>query len=290
METTKHDRLRVSRYHVIHPRLKVLEDAVTAVQPRRTGEPSLYEIAVDIPEVRSILDAPETTKITVADFDFLKTELPLFAQKWHAEARTYLEGLVTEALKKAKIKVKAGTNVLALVAGGIFKCTHCGHLWRYPAVLSHRCNERKRLEKPLPKRDYYVELLGSKLGAARWRAEGYEAQDMSIAAAVLKTAGLDLRTTTVAQADASPARFRCVKHDQEHTVTVRTWLDMVRSAFCHRRDAMPLMLDSFCAAAALCNGQAPARRHLRSGVVHSRVRRALRARQAVRAAFTPERS
>lgn len=226
MDSIRQDRLKRERAATLKERFKTFDEAVHALEPRRRNLPSLRDIALGIPAVRDTIDAPPDAAITAASFDFLATALPAYTTQWRAAARAHLTGVVQDALARAGRKLPARADPLALAVGSVFVCTLCAQPCTYPSILSHTCDARRR-PAPDAARDYYAELAVEELRTRQWHARGFACADPSAVGALLNLAGLDWKSATLAQLDAAPARFRCVRHDAEHSVTVRTWFDMV---------------------------------------------------------------
>ena len=75
MEGQRTERLIRERHGTILKNLKLFDEAVAAIEPRVDGKPSLIDIAVGIPKVKTVIDSYPDMSITIKSFDFLKTAL-----------------------------------------------------------------------------------------------------------------------------------------------------------------------------------------------------------------------
>lgn len=219
MEDVRHDRLKSAMGSTIQERLVVLEQALLAIQPRRQHDMSLRDIALGIPKVREMIVQLAVNKVTITDFNFLKTTLPAFAKKWKADAATYLGDLVKE-----KIKLPDAVDPLSLAVGGIFSCTLCNSSCNWPSILSHTCAERAAY--PHKHREYYTEVAVAFLPITTWWPTHFEVQ-MDLLTELVKLYGLNPKEATIAQMDESPLRIQCTEYKSKYVIRVMTWRDTV---------------------------------------------------------------
>lgn len=219
MEDVRHDRLKSAMKSTIEERLVVLEQVLLAIQPRRQYDMSLRDIALGIPKIREVIVQLAVNKVTIADFNFLKTALPAFAKKWKADAATYLGDLVKE-----KIKLSDAVDPLSLAVGGIFSCTLCGGSCNWPSILSHTCAERAAY--PHSYREYYTEVVVAFLPVTTWSPTHFEVQ-MDLLPELVKLYGLNPKEATIAQMDASPLRIQYADDKLKYAIRVMTWRDTV---------------------------------------------------------------
>ena len=221
MEKIRHDRLKVSRGPTITKRLRVFDEAVLAIQPRKRNEPSLRDIALNLHEVRKVITRPGSEEVTISSFDFLRTALPDFSQQWTDEINDALRGLV-----RGQIELGDSVDPLDLAVGSVFICKGCNDPVSLQDVRSHTC--RRRAEYPFSNRDYYSEIVVQTLPVMNWEPDMLST-DMGLLKSVIEKFGFDPRTATVVNVDASPTRVTCPEHNPRCVLEIMDWRSAVSS-------------------------------------------------------------
>lgn len=226
MDGVRTERLQEERSVAIKARLKALDEAVVRIAPRRIGEPSIRDIALGMPEVQAVLDAPTSTKVTTASFGFLAKTLPAFTERWKQDARAYLAGLV-----RAGVTVGDATDPLTLAAGSVFWCRLCYTSYRYPLVLSHTCFARQQLQRVTAANSYEA-VVARHAPAQNWQPVEYEVKAEKLAKLVA-ACGMDPATATIDDMDNSDVRLCCTScwYDRvgERKKDFYSWRAMVRA-------------------------------------------------------------
>lgn len=218
------DRLYRERGALVKSRLKIMSDAIDAIQPLTDDGPATCDIALGIPEIQTTLELPADITVTMASFDFLANKLPTFVQRWKDDTRKQLCDLV-----RAKVKLAQSTDPLSLAIGSRFRCRHCSCSdTGYPHLLSHRCHNLP--EHTFEERDYCKELIVYTLQLRRNTPSNFT-DEVPFLEGIVKLCGQDPAKATVSEMDLLPIRLTCSKHNGEGEVTVMTWSMMLA----HRR-------------------------------------------------------
>ncbi|GJE86997.1 F-box protein [Phanerochaete sordida] len=212
------ERLRVSR-----ARLEIFDCVLGSVFPYRHGEPSRVDIALGMPEIREIIERPPREAVTEESFAFLHDAFPAFRTRWRKQAEAYLGQLV----RKAVGKLRKDVDPMQLAVAAAFYCPSCRITCPYPAVLSHKCDslsndlEAKLKNGSNPYRRVVLDNFMLQLydwshsrELIHWDTRVFKyTAEVAALKQVVALAGLDYKTATQADMDASPARFVCMVCD-----------------------------------------------------------------------------
>ncbi|KAL4247394.1 hypothetical protein ABKN59_008063 [Abortiporus biennis] len=106
---------------------------------------------LQIPRIRSIVDAPTEVSLTLEDFKAaVEPILPEVLEEW----KTFVDRRLTQSIK-SKFKVAKEINPLTLAVGQFFRCNSCHVLRDYPTIRAHTCKDRFLSDSTKDKDDGY---------------------------------------------------------------------------------------------------------------------------------------
>lgn len=226
MAEVRIERLAKKRKKTLDERFKMLEKVVRNTIPKFSRiTPSALEIGICIPEVLEILESSED------EFDLenleklVETALSEYTDKRLADARRYLENLI-----KQHIDLDDSANPLSLAVGSLFSCNYCNGQQSFPDVLGHFCSRRRVIlegktgEFASHANRYIYPGPVSRI----WSQTAFRSEAKKLVVFV-RAYGLDPRTATVGEMDASEVRLVCSEHTAGRVgLPILTWRSAVR--------------------------------------------------------------
>ncbi|SJL15790.1 uncharacterized protein ARMOST_19295 [Armillaria ostoyae] len=195
-------RLRRERIHAVEVRIRLFEDAYSAVmrdEPLLPIIPKPDDVLVQEPFSTLFFDTP--LDVSIADsLQAMWIHLPDVASKLR-EAQT---SELTELMEQAGLKPDVH------LATTVFACTECCEFYLYPYVLAHRCPFRQPA-KPFNDEDWKPYALRRISHRMAWSERQFTIDQESVdkVACLIKTCGLDPETATHEDMDAPDCRIIC---------------------------------------------------------------------------------
>ncbi|KAK7690465.1 hypothetical protein QCA50_005563 [Cerrena zonata] len=200
IEQIRTDRLLTERTNTIYTRIRHLQ-LLLATWNKSVGfvTPSTRELLF-IPEVASLIGAPQNQCISQEDLCQLEGVIYKFSQEWKQEQLALYTRIIS-----ASLMLSPNTNITSLAASHYSKCPRCSAVVSFPNALVHRC---RCLAKPNRATDVYENVIG--------RLKGLDAistlehltvlDDLQV---IIEACGEDPTTVTTCAMDALDVRLEC---------------------------------------------------------------------------------
>lgn len=217
-------RLEAQRKETTLSRVESFLEAVSKMLSPKPGVPSPFDIALDIPMVREIIEQPVEVEVTQSSFEPIQHLLPAFVVQWQQNAKAGFADLV-----RSRVDLPPDVDPLSLAVGTYFKCGHCYRAWfTYEEAFEHDCQHQDISQLFRWETDpLKVALLSARRAWGRMWRPGCFVAIGAMVQSIAKLIGKDPTRVTAAELDESPLRFACKGCDtRSHfasAVTVFGW-------------------------------------------------------------------
>lgn len=239
MTKIRTERLLLFKPGAISARMTTLQMTIDALfPPYIAGVPSAFEISVGVPEVKELIETtPFDIEMGPEDFTGLYRHIRGYVDQRRMDGRLYLDSVLRKELDLEGSSIDPSI----LAAGAWFSCEGCGTSCAFPEVLEHDCELRQIFSIPLDdatKMEWYQLTHNDGTEWRTWTPESMS-KAIPVLQCIIRAHGMDPRTATTDQMDATEIRITCTVHyiHDQHIRTVMNWRSAVSMLFTPTREA-----------------------------------------------------